>query len=194
LAIDQALDTSSGIWTEFAILAAIADLEGRAEEARHYRRREREAFAAFEGNRYHIDRQHGQLIAAIAAAAKGDAEARAEVEARLPRLEEKGWKIAAATRRIWTGERDWHALVEGIDSNSALLVLRVLETIVQPAPGEVIAALPAAVREAMDSGDEAAFRQAMEALSPEEQQRVLEAMRYLVEQGESEGEGGEEEG
>jgi len=194
LAIDQTLDASSGIWTVFSTLAKIADLEGRAEEARDYRRRERETFAAFEGNRYHIDRQHGQLIAAIAAAAKGNAEARAEVEARLPRLEEAGWKIAAATRRIWAGERDWHALVEGIDSNSSLLVRRVLETMAQPAPEEVIASLPVAVREALERGDEAAFRQAMEALSPEEQQRVLEAMKYLQEQAERESGESDEEG
>jgi tetratricopeptide (TPR) repeat protein len=129
LAIRERLDTSTEIWKTLNILANIADLEGRAEEARDYRRRERETFAAFEGNRYHIDRQHGQLIAAIAAAAKGDAEAREAVEEVLPQLEETGWKIAGATRHIWAGERDWHALVEGIDRNSALLVLRVLETI-----------------------------------------------------------------
>jgi len=134
LTILETLDASSGIWTTLNILAKIADLEGQAEAARDYRRRGRETFAAFEGNRYHIDRQHRQLIAAIAAAAKGDAEARAAVEARLPRLEEAGWKIAAATRRIWAGERDWHALVEGLDLQLALLVLRVLETIAQPAP------------------------------------------------------------
>src|SRR2546427_2296613 len=92
------------------ILADIADLEGRTEVARDYRRRARETFAAFAGNRYHIDRQHGQLIAAIAAAALGNAQAREAVEAALPRLEEDGWKIAAATKRIWAGERDWHAL------------------------------------------------------------------------------------
>ncbi len=186
LAIRETLDASAPIWTTLSILAEIADLEGRTEEARDYRRHERETFAAFEGNRYHIDRQHGQLIAAIAAAAKGDAEAHVEVEARLPRLEEAGWKIAAATRHIWAGERDWHALVEGINRSSALLVLRVLEMIAQPAPEEVIASLLAAVREALERGDDAAFRQALEALSPEEQRRVLEAMRYLEEQAESE--------
>jgi len=68
LAIRETLDASSEIWKTLNILAKIADLEGRAEEARDYRHRERETFAAFEGNRYHIDRQHGQLIAAIAAA------------------------------------------------------------------------------------------------------------------------------
>ncbi len=194
LAIMERLDASSGIWTDFSILAEIADLEGRAEEARDYRHRERETFAAFEGNRYHIDRQHGQLIAAIAAAAKGDAKAREAVEAALPQFEENGWKIAAATRHIWAGERDWHVLVEDLDNQDALLVLRVLETIAQPAPEEVIVSLPAAVREALEGGDEAAFRQALEALSPEEQQRVLEAMRYLQEQAESESGEGDEEG
>ncbi len=137
LAIKETRDASSGIWNTLSILADIADLEGRAEEARDYRRRERETFAAFAGNRYHIDRQHGQLIAAIAAAALGDAQAREEVEAALPGLEERGWKIAAATRRIWAGERDWHALAEDLDRNSALLILRVLETIAQP-PAEAV--------------------------------------------------------
>ena len=61
LAIRETLDASSEIWNTLQILAEIADLESRPEEARTYRRRERETFAAFEGNRYHIDRQHGQL-------------------------------------------------------------------------------------------------------------------------------------
>jgi hypothetical protein len=194
LAIRETLDASSEIWKTLGILANIADLEGRAEEARDYRLRECETFAAFEGNRYHIDRQHGQLIAAIAAAAKGDVQAREAVEEVLPQFEGAGWKIAAATRRIWAGERDWHALVEDLGREEALLVLRVLETIAQPAPEEVIASLPAAVREALERGDEAAFRQALEALSPEEQQGVLEAMRYLEEQAESESGEGDEEG
>jgi tetratricopeptide (TPR) repeat protein len=185
LAIDETLDASAEIWKDFAILAEIADLEGHAEEARDYRRREREAYAAFAGNRYHIDRQHGQLIAAIAAAAQGDAEAREEVEAALPQLEEGGWKIAAATRRIWAGERDWASLVEEVDSQDALLILRVLETIAQPAGvqgktlEEVIASLPITIREALEQGDEVAFDKAFEALSPEEQQVVVEAMQYL---------------
>ncbi len=194
LAILETLDASAPIWSTLSILANIADLEGQAEEARDYHLRERETFAAFEGNRYHIDRQHGQLIAAIAAAAKGDAKAREAVEEVLPQLEEDGWEIAAATRRIWAGERDWHALVEDLDREEALLVLRVLETIAQPAPEEVIAALPAAVREALERGDDAAFRQALEALSPEEQRGVLEAMRYLEEQVERESGEGDEEG
>lgn len=49
------------------------------------------------------------------------------MEERLPQLEAKGWKIADATRRLWAGERDWHALCEGIDRQDALVVKRALE-------------------------------------------------------------------
>ena len=131
LAIKEPLDASSEIWTTLSILADIAELEGRTEEARAYRHREREAFAAFAGNRYHIDQQFGKLIEAIVAAANGDVQVREAVEEVLPQLEEDGWHIAAAVRRIWAGEREWHGLVEGVDSNSALLVRRVLETLGQ---------------------------------------------------------------
>jgi len=197
LAIKETLDASAEIWATLGVLADIADLEKRTEAARGYRRRERETFAAFEGNRYHIDRQHGELIAAIAAAAKGNVQAREKVEANLPKLEKSGWQIADATGRIWAGERDWHSLVEGVDRNSALLVLRVLETIDQPGaapaneteditPEQVFASLPVSIREALERGDQAAFEQAFQALSPEEQQVVAEAIQYL--QGQAQGE------
>ncbi len=135
LTIREKLDASSEISDTLHILAIIADLEGRTEAARGYRRRERETFAAFAGNRYHIDRQFGSLIADIAAAAKGDAQARKKVEVALPEFEAKGWHIAAATQRIWVGERDWHSLVEDVDRYSALLVLRVLETLQEQQEG-----------------------------------------------------------
>jgi len=185
LAVKVTLDASVQIWATLNILTQIADLEGHAEEARDYRRRERETFAAFEGNRYHIDQQHGPLIAAIAAAVQGDAHAREAVEAALPELEEDGWKIATPTRRIWSGERDWNTLVEEVDSQDALLILRVLETIEEPTEAqsktleEIIASLPASIREPLEQGNQAAFQQAFDALSAEEQQVVVEAMQYL---------------
>lgn len=110
----------------------------------------------------------------------------------MPQLEERGWKIAASTRRIWSGERDWDALAEGVDRQDALLILRVLETIEQPAeepgktPEQIIASLPASIREALEQGNQAAFQQAFEALSPEEQQVAVEAMQYLQAQQEEE--------
>ncbi|HET9223718.1 MAG TPA: hypothetical protein VFO07_14495, partial [Roseiflexaceae bacterium] len=83
-------------------------------------------------DRWHIDQQHGRLIAAIAAAAQGHEQARSAVEEMLPELEAKGWHIADATRRIWAGEREWDALIEELDAQDALLVLRVLEEIASP--------------------------------------------------------------
>ncbi len=201
LAIRETLDASSEIWGTLGILAEIADLEGHAEEARNYRRRERETFAAFAGNRYHIDQQFGPLIAAITSAAKGDAQAREEVETVLPQLEEGDWKIAAPIRRIWSGERDWDLLVEEVDREDALLILRVLETIAQPkgeatqpSPEEIFATLPATLREALSQGDEAAFQQAFEALSPQDQQAVVAAIESLQAQAEEESESPQLEG
>jgi len=200
LAIRETLDASSEVWNSLSVLASIADLEGRADAARDYRLRERETFAAFAGNRYHIDRQHGRLIADVAEAAKSNVQAREAVEAVLPKLEEGGWKIAAATHRIWAGERDWHSLVEDLDTQDALLVLRMLETIAQPnvaestevqdrRPEQVIASLPAAIREALAKGDQAAFEQALQALPAEEQQTVVEAPAFLQARQGEEGDG-----
>jgi tetratricopeptide (TPR) repeat protein len=129
LKIDEALDASSKIWTALSILADVADLEGKREAARSYRRRERESFAAFAGNRWQIDQQFGAFIKASATASLGQTKSRAAVEATLPRLEAIGFRGASALHRIWAGERDWHALAEDLDGKSALLVLRVLETI-----------------------------------------------------------------
>jgi hypothetical protein len=58
--------------------------------------------------------------------ARGDDRPRAEIEALLPQLEEKGWMLAGPAHRIWAGERDAAALTAGIDGNSAQLVRRIL--------------------------------------------------------------------
>ena len=121
----------------------------------------------------------------IAAAGRGDMQARTEVEAALPQLEVKGWHITAVTRRIWEGERDWNALAEGLDRVDALLVLRVLETLAKPAAAQdrtlehILASLPVNIREALAKKDDAVIVQALETLSPEEQQEVMAAMRSL---------------
>jgi hypothetical protein len=47
----------------------------------------------------------------------------------LPKLEEKGWRIAEAVRRIWAGERDPEALTAGLDEQDSALVRRVLELV-----------------------------------------------------------------
>ncbi len=123
---------SAEIWTTYGILAEIAELEEQPEVARDYRRRERESFAAFAGNRYQIDQQFASLIAATVVAARGDAQAQAAIAAALSQLEEQGVHVSDAVQRIWQGEHDWQVLAEGLDRGSALLLLRVLETLASP--------------------------------------------------------------
>jgi hypothetical protein len=50
-----------------------------------------------------------------------------------PQLEANGWHISEALQRIWAGERDWHILVEKLENEEALFVLRVLETLSEEA-------------------------------------------------------------
>jgi tetratricopeptide (TPR) repeat protein len=129
LAIEEMCEVSESLWKNFNILAEIATLEGQEVVAHHNRRRTRETFAAFSGNRYQIERLFGPLIVAAATAAQGDPAAQQTVEAALPELEAQGLQIAAAMRRLWADERDWHALAEGLNPAAALLILRILETL-----------------------------------------------------------------
>jgi tetratricopeptide (TPR) repeat protein len=137
LAIKETLDLSAQPWATLGILADIADLEGQAEQAAAYRRRERETFAQFAGNRYHIDQQHGALIAAIAAVARGDEAKRAQVEEVFAHMEAGDWgNVPPVIRRLWAGERDYETLVEDLDGAPALLIWRVLEVLAGAAAPE----------------------------------------------------------
>jgi hypothetical protein len=202
--VEQIGDLSLQPWATLSILADIAEMEGQAEQARDYRRRERETFAAFAGNRYHIDRQFGQLIAQVVAAAGGDDEARAAVEGEFPKMEAGDWGgVPPVIRRIWAGERDWHALAEDLDRQDSLFVLRVLEEMgagasdapAPSAPGsggsgsssgeipeivqQLLALLPQSVAIAVLKGDQAAFDAAMQSLSAEEQAQARTVLRQL---------------
>jgi tetratricopeptide (TPR) repeat protein len=132
LRIRETLDTSAEIWRTQAILGDIAELEGDIQAARDFRRRERESFAAFAGNRWRIDNDLGELLPVLAAAIWGDEEARVVVETVLPQLEASGLDIRAVVARLYAGERDWQALSEDLNWWEALLVLRVLETLAEP--------------------------------------------------------------
>ena len=52
----------------------------------------------------------------------------------LPKLEENGWRIAGAARRIWAGERDPEALTAGLDEQDSALVRRALELLIDDVP------------------------------------------------------------
>lgn len=191
LSIAEALDASSEIWNPLGILAHIAELDGQIEVARNYRRREREVFAAFAGNRYRIDQQFGTLIVDIAAASQGDKQARERVEIVLPMLEEAGWRISAPILHIWEGERDWHSLTDDLDREDALLMLRVLEILAQPAALPSVSFKDSAVAEplfhyktsryAVEPGDATALHKSFEAFSPK-MQEVTNAEERAVDQ------------
>ncbi len=85
-----------------------------------------------------ILRDFDPLLRDIAAVAKGDgtdedrAEARAEIEQILSKLEEGNWGIAAPVQRIFAGQRDAAALTAELDEQDAALVSRILEYIAAP--------------------------------------------------------------
>jgi tetratricopeptide (TPR) repeat protein len=132
LRIRESLDASAGPWRTLGILSHIARMEGQIEMALAYQRRARETFAAFVGNRYHIDREHEPLIHAVVAVVKGNTQLRAKVEDVLSKYEKNDWRISNVIQRLWAGERDWHTLAEELDWQEALLILRILETLEQP--------------------------------------------------------------
>ena len=138
--------------------------------------------------------QFEPLLRALAAVARGDTTQRAELEALLPQLEQNGWRIADATRRIWAGERDLAALAVGLDVTDTAFIARILQFIADPdavpllpeaappaapASATVLATLPASIRVAIEQGDQVALQRAFAALTPAEQQAVAAALQAL---------------
>ena len=139
------IDASAEMWSPLGILANIADLQGKTEEARDYRHREHEAYANYPGHHLQMKQVLEQVkqaleqaksplgqyvdIDVIAASLKGDEQMRSYVEAALKQLEGVGLNITNAIRRIWAGERDWHSLTEELNAPGALIVLMVLEAV-----------------------------------------------------------------
>ncbi len=74
-------------------------------------------------------RQFEPLLQGIAAVARGDDSDRAEIEATLQDLEQKGWRLRRAALKIWQGERRDGPLTHGLDEIDTALVRRVLELI-----------------------------------------------------------------
>ncbi|MBN8455985.1 MAG: hypothetical protein J0M31_23365, partial [Candidatus Accumulibacter sp.] len=73
--------------------------------------------------------QFEPLLQMIAAVARGDDEARAMIEALLPNLETKGFKLTQPVERLWAGERDEAALLTGLDPVDTALVRRLIELV-----------------------------------------------------------------
>ena len=131
LQMAEKLPVEDKTWTLYRVRATIAELEGHADTAELYQRREREVYAAFPPHRAEIDRIYGAFIANIAAAARGDGQARAQVDAELVPFDtnDQMRPIAIAVRRIMAGERDWHTLSKNIVPQNALALRLVLESL-----------------------------------------------------------------
>ena len=116
-------------WQILGVLSRIAVIEGHEERARAYRRKQREVYMAFEGNRYKLEQSFGEVIPLIVSAALGSAQARGAVKALLSELEKygNGLQLSEAVERLYQGERDWHILADYLTPNEALIILRVLE-------------------------------------------------------------------
>ena len=125
------------------------------------------------------------LLNAIAIVAAGDDGLRQAVAAELGQLQQNGWMLRAPVERIWAGKRDHDALVAGLDAQDTLLIERVLALLEayergeRRTPAEVLALMPEAVRQAIAQQDQAAFKQALAALSDEERRRYKALLAEL---------------
>lgn len=126
LAIMETLDLSAQPWMTYNILARIAEQRREAAEAREWRRKEQETFAAFAGSDTKI-KQYESLIQAIVQAAQGDAQAKTFLEGEYPEMQAGGaeWAKGADTiRKIVAGERDVDALTDGLVNREIALIIR----------------------------------------------------------------------
>ncbi|MBA3530806.1 MAG: hypothetical protein H0T73_02640 [Ardenticatenales bacterium] len=121
--------------------------------------------------------QFDPLLRGVAAVARGSDAARPQVEAALEQIENGGWHLTAPVQRLWAGERNQAALIEGLDQTDRILMQRILELVEQPSREEIIAGLPAGVRNALEAGDTIALRAALAALPDHEAASVVGRMR-----------------
>lgn len=96
-------------------------------KAKESQREELNTYVTSPGHWAQLEFQWGDVVRAVIAGAQGIAEARQAVATGFEQWESHGWQVSAAFQRIWAGERDWEALSEGLDNNSALIVWQVLE-------------------------------------------------------------------
>jgi hypothetical protein len=116
----------------YDLLARIADLEGRPNDAHEHRQRARAALAAAPVARETL-RPRRDLIMAVAAAATDPAQ-RLVLDQKLEAMIQRGWdKLVPALRHVLEGERDEETLCDGLDWEDALIVGAVLRGIADPA-------------------------------------------------------------
>jgi len=114
----------------YSTAAQIAEKRGHINEAREWRRKEQESFAAFAGSDNEI-KQFEPLIAAIVKAANGDEEAKAYLEREYQKIQgaDEWEKGAQAFQRLVAGERNFELLAEGLGRTQALIIRRILQAL-----------------------------------------------------------------
>jgi hypothetical protein len=134
-------------------------------------------------NNHEIDEllaQFDPLLRAIAAVAKGETTHRDQIEAALPELQANGWQIITAVYRLWDGERDAVKLMAGLDLQDSLLMKRIVDLLDEPTQQEALDSLPAALRQAVLSGDADQANAILANMPPVEAQQAL---RLLTDSG-----------
>jgi hypothetical protein len=133
--IKEGLDLSSEPWKTFNILAQIAEQRGQTEEARRWRRKEQETFAAFKGSDIEI-REWLPVIDVVVAACHQNDEARKAIDEFLKEAQD-GWPTTvAAIEQILAGERDLEILTGNLTMKGALVVRRILGALAGETPGD----------------------------------------------------------
>lgn len=125
------------------------------------------------------------LLSDIARVAGGDDLLRIAVEQTLDRMEQGGWMLREPVARIWAGERDRAALIEGLNERDAtqigriLVLIKALDGVAEPERNEqeaILSELPETMRAAILNKDAQAFDAALVALPAEEAQIITERL------------------
>lgn len=178
------------IWTALGLLGEIAELEGRMEAAQRYRRRERDAFAAFWSKQYPLDHKFEKFIFQTAIAAKGNVLMQSIIRGAMEKYAaagREGQSFVAEFDRILEGERDWHRLVKGEVPFTALVIVRVLETIEELSEAgdsteDILASLPPPILDTMLHGGEdvVSMIEVLQSLSGRESLALRAGMKSIM--------------
>ncbi|MGB8844004.1 MAG: tetratricopeptide repeat protein [Aliidongia sp.] len=121
----------AAIWQTYQILAEIADKQGDAIAARHYRAQARQAYEAAPIAREEL-RRHHPLIGAVLVALHQPAD-RPALEQFLVHIESRGWgKLVTALRAVREGAREEAALCEPLNYEDSLILHTILHCLDDP--------------------------------------------------------------
>ena len=132
LVIKKSLDpNASQIWRVYELLARIAEMESRHEDAADYRRQARQAKRHFAGTRHELRRHYPVMVATVLAVAAP--EHRPALNELLVDLEGHGWtNLARTIQEILAGQRDFNVLCADLDLEDTMIVETILQAIDDP--------------------------------------------------------------